>query len=227
MLNMIFQGLFNSTSIQPSQFLLCLLTALILGVFLVLIYTRQRRYSSSFLVTLAILPAIVCVIIMLVNGNIGAGVAVAGTFSLVRFRSQPGSAREIGTLFLAMGAGLACGMGYLGYAMLFTLLMGILMLALEKLCALLFLKVGAKKTLHITIPEDLDYCELFDDLFQEYTSDYESVSVKTTNMGSLFKLTYQLTLKDPAREKEFLDALRCRNGNLELSLSRQEVLNEL
>lgn len=227
MLNQIFQGLFDAASIQCPQFLLCLLTALILGVFLVLIYARENHYSSSFLVTLAILPAIVCVVILLVNGNIGAGVAVAGTFNLVRFRSQPGSAREIGTLFLAMGAGLACGMGYLGYAVLFTLLLGLLMLVLEKLCSRLLHRADACKTLRITIPEDLDYCELFDDLFQEYTHHCQSVSVKTSNMGSLFKLTYHLTLKDPTREKEFLDALRCRNGNLELSLSRQEVTNEL
>ena len=226
MLNTLLQGVFSSTTIQPLQFCLCLLTALVIGAFLGLIYTRQSRYTSSFLVTLALLPAIVCVVILLVNGNIGAGVAVAGAFSLVRFRSQPGTAREIGALFLAMSSGLACGMGYLGYAVLFTVVLGLLMLGLEALCTRLPRR-DSEKTLRITIPEDLDYCELFDDLFAEYTNRWESVAVKTTDMGSLFKLTYHITLKDAKREKEFLDALRCRNGNLEISLSRQEANNEL
>ena len=116
MLESLLSGVFTAATIQPAQFALCLVTALAIGAFLSLIYTRLTRFTTSFLVTLALLPAIVCVIILLVNGNIGAGVAVAGAFGLVRFRSQPGSAREIGTLFLAMTAGLACGMGYPGAA---------------------------------------------------------------------------------------------------------------
>lgn len=176
--------------------------------------------------TLALLPAIVCVVILLVNGSIGTGVAVAGAFSLVRFRSQPGSAREIGSLFLAMTTGLACGMGYLGYAALFAVILGGLMLLLDRLSQRLPQR-AQDKTLRITIPEDLDYCQLFDDLFAEYTAHWESVSVKSTNLGSLFKLTYHITLKDPKREKEFLDELRCRNGNLEIALSNQEVNHEL
>jgi hypothetical protein len=228
MLNTIFQGIFDtsaSSDIFVGQFLLCLVVALVIGGFLALIYALQNRSSTSFLTTLVLLPAIVCVVIMLVNGNVGAGVAVAGAFSLVRFRSVPGTAREICTLFLAMGAGLICGMGYLGYAILFALPMGLLMLALNRFSLRLPQRPDLNKTLRITIPEDLDYCQLFDDLFGEYTSHWESVSVKSTNMGSLFKLTYHLTLKDPSREKEFLDALRCRNGNLEISLSRQEESN--
>jgi hypothetical protein len=226
MLESLFSGVFTAATIQPAQFALCLVTALAIGAFLSLIYTRLTRFTTSFLVTLALLPAIVCVIILLVNGNIGAGVAVAGAFGLVRFRSQPGSAREIGTLFLAMSAGLACGMGYLGYALVFTLVLGVLMLALDALCQRLP-RPMQDKTLRITIPEDLDYCQLFDDLFTEYTSHWESVAVKSSNMGSLFKLTYHVTLKDAKQEKEFLDALRCRNGNLEVALSNQEVNNEL
>jgi hypothetical protein len=226
MLESIFSGVFTAATIQPAQFALCLVTALAIGAFLSLIYTRLTRFTTSFLVTLALLPAIVCVIILLVNGNIGAGVAVAGAFGLVRFRSQPGSAREIGTLFLAMTAGLACGMGYLGYAVLFALVLGMLMLMLDRLSQRLP-RPTQDKTLRITIPEDLDYCQLFDDLFAEYTSCWESVAVKSTNLGSLFKLTYHVTLKNPKLEKEFLDALRCRNGNLEIALSNQEVNNEL
>jgi hypothetical protein len=226
MLDSLFQGVFSAATIQPLQFCACLVTALAIGAFLGLVYTRRSRYTASFLVTLALLPAIVCVIILLVNGNVGTGVAVAGAFSLVRFRSQPGSAREIGTLFLAMSAGLACGMGYLGYALVFTLVLGVLMLALDALCQRLP-RPMQDKTLRITIPEDLDYCQLFDDLFTEYTSHWESVAVKSSNMGSLFKLTYHFTLKDAKQEKEFLDALRCRNGNLEVALSNQEVNIEL
>jgi hypothetical protein len=226
MLESLFSGVFTAATIQPAQFALCLVTALAIGAFLSLIYTRLTRFTTSFLVTLALLPAIVCVIILLVNGNIGAGVAVAGAFGLVRFRSQPGSAREIGTLFLAMTAGLACGMGYLGYAVLFALVLGVLMLMLDRLSQRLP-RPTQDKTLRITIPEDLDYCQLFDDLFAEYTSCWESVAVKSTNLGSLFKLTYHVTLKNPKLEKEFLDALRCRNGNLEIALSNQEVNNEL
>ena len=226
MLDTLLNGVFSAATIQPLQFLLCLVTALAIGAFLGLLYTRQSRFTTSFLVTLTLLPAIVCVIIMLVNGNIGAGVAVAGAFGLVRFRSQPGSAREIGSLFLAMTAGLACGMGYLGYAVLFTLVLGLIMLALDRLSEHLPQR-SRDKTLRITIPEDLDYCQLFDDLFTQYTTRWESVAVKSTNLGSLFKLTYRVTLRDPNREKEFLDALRCRNGNLEIALSNQEVSNEL
>lgn len=227
MLDTILQGMFTATSITISQFIICLVTALVIGIFLAFIYTRQSCYTASFLVTLTMLPSIVCVVILLVNGNVGAGVAVAGAFSLVRFRSQPGSAKEIGTLFLAMGAGLACGMGFLGYAVLFAVFLGLFMLVLEHICTRLPHREPAGKILHITIPEDLNYCELFDDLFQEYTRRYETISVKSTNMGSLFKLSYNITLKDQLKEKEFLDALRCRNGNLEISLSRQEEVHAL
>ena len=149
MLNTLFQGLFYTTAITVPQFMLCMASSLVIGLFLAFIYTRQSSYTSSFLITLTMLPAIVCVVIMLVNGNVGTGVAVAGTFSLVRFRSQPGSAREIGTLFLAMGADLACGMGYLGFALFFTVLMGLLMLILERICTGLSHRIDTEKVLKI------------------------------------------------------------------------------
>ena len=165
---------------------------------------------------------------MMVNGNVGAGVAVAGAFSLVRFRSVPGTAKEIGTIFLAMAAGLIAGMGYLGYAVLFSLIMGIVMLLLNILGVGTHQKDTKDKTLKITIPEDLNYGGAFDDVFEKYTEKCEIVSVKTSNMGSLYKLTYHLNLKDTSEEKAFLDELRCRNGNLEISIARQEVnVNEL
>ena len=163
-------------------------------------------------------------VIMLVNGNVGTGVAVAGAFSLVRFRSVPGTAKEICTLFLAMGAGLIAGMGYLGFAVLCTLV----------LCAVFVLynclDFGTKKnaatfkTFTITIPEDLDYSGVFDDIFAEYTRSHDLIRVKTTNMGSMFKLTYNVELTDTTREKEMIDKLRCRNGNLEIAVSKQETV---
>ena len=226
MFNELFRGLFDTEMtvvISPGRFLLCVGTALVLGLVIALSYMYRTRYTRSFVVTLALLPAVVCGVIMMVNGNVGAGVAVAGAFSLVRFRSVPGTAREIGTIFLAMGAGLVCGMGYLAYAALFTAV----------LCAVFALysrlDMGAKKNadtykvLNITIPEDLDYTAVFDDIFNAYTTRYELVRVKTTNLGSLFRLTYHVALKDPAKEKEMIDAVRCRNGNLEISVSRQET----
>ena len=218
----IFQGLFDGstvTTVSVQTFLLCIGTALILGLFLALTYSFRSHTTRSFVATLAILPAVVCVVIMMVNGNVGAGVAVAGAFGLVRFRSAPGTAREIGTIFLAMAAGLITGMGYLAYAVLFTLILGLALL----LCQLLIRPTGGQSTLRITVPEDLDYTRMFDDLFARYTKDWETVSVKTTNMGSLFRMTYRITLKNAAEEKEFIDALRCRNGNLEVSISQEEA----
>lgn len=228
MLNNIFQGIFaadGAAVIAIPQFLLCVGVALGIGIVLALLYTAQRRGTTSFRVTLAILPAIVCVVIMMVNGNVGAGVAVAGAFSLVRFRSVPGTAREIGMLFLAMGTGLICGMGYLGYAVLFGVLLGIVETLLTALGRRFASRAPADKTLRITVPEDLNYSTVFDDLFQQYATRWEVLTVKTSNMGSLYKLKYNITLRDPNQEKEFIDALRCRNGNLEISMTKQEELN--
>lgn len=171
---------------------------------------------------MALLPAIVCVVIMMVNGNVGAGVAVAGAFSLVRFRSVPGSAREIGAIFLAMGAGLVVGMGYIGYAFLIALVLGAVSAAYNQLDFGSSKRAALDKTLHITIPEDLDYAGVFDPILAQYARQYTLTQVKTTNMGSLFKLTYDLTLKASDQEKTLMDQLRLRNGNLEISLCHQE-----
>jgi hypothetical protein len=171
--------------------------------------------------TLAILPAVVAVVILMVNGNIGAGVAVAGAFSLVRFRSAPGTAREIGALFAAMGMGLIMGMGYVGYAALFTCLISIAMLVYAGISA--GDKKNIKKNLKITIPENLNYTDVFDEVLSKYTKSYRLKQVKTSNMGSLFKLSYEIVLSDPTLEKEFLDDLRVRNGNLEISLSEYQA----
>lgn len=221
----LFKGLFDTGTaglIAPGDFLLCVGVSLAVGIFLALVYTYKDRYTQSFLVTLALLPAAVCMVTMMVNGNVGAGVAVAGAFGLVRFRSVPGTAREIGAIFLAMSAGLATGMGYLGYAVLFVLVMGAASLACSHFGFGKRRAASREKTLHVTIPENLDYTGIFDDLFREYAAVWELVNVKTTNMGSLFKLTYQLTLLAPEKEKDLIDKLRCRNGNLEIVLSRRE-----
>lgn len=223
----LFQGLFDGETaavIPVSDFLLCMGTALVIGLVIALAYMFRARYTKSFVVTLALLPAVVCVVIMLVNGNVGTGVAVAGAFSLVRFRSVPGTAKEICTLFLAMGAGLIAGMGYLGFAVLFTVGMCAVFVLYHSLDFGVKKNTGSFKVLSVTIPEDLDYTDVFTDLFSEYTSDWDLIRVKTTNMGSMFKLTYQITLKDVTKEKELIDKIRCRNGNLEITVSRQETM---
>lgn len=228
MLNTIFQGIFDTQStvvISVFDFLLCIAVALVIGLILAGVYTYRNRYTKSFLVTLAMLPAIVCVVIMMVNGNVGAGVAVAGAFSLVRFRSVPGTAKEIGAIFMAMCAGLVAGMGYLGYALLFTLVLGGIMLLYNRFDFKSRNNEENYKVLHITVPEDLDYTGVFDEVLDKYTSSHELIQVKTTNMGSLFRLTYNLVINSAEDEKELIDKLRCRNGNLEISVSRKETVS--
>ncbi len=219
-----FEAIYSSaTDITLGSFALCVAAALVLGTVIALVADFRSRSSNSFLLTLAVLPAIVAVVIMLVNGNLGAGVAVAGAFSLVRFRSMPGTAREIGMIFLGMAVGLACGMGYPVFAAIFALVM----------CAVIFLfsllgfgqkrDFKLRKVLRITLPEDLDYGHIFDDIFAQFTTHAELLSVKTTNLGSLNRLTYEIVLKAQGTEKALIDALRCRNGNLEISLSYQST----
>ncbi len=221
----IFKGIFDNgvaQTIGVGDFLLCLGVSLVLGFVLAVAYMWKNTHTKSFVITLALLPAVVCVVIMMVNGNIGAGVAVAGAFSLVRFRSAPGSAKEILSIFLGMGAGLIAGMGYLGFAALFTVIMCVVFL-LYNLLAYNAKSESANKIIKITIPEDLDYTGVFDDIFAHYTEKSELVTVKTIHMGSMFRLTYNITLKDAAREKEMIDRIRERNGNLEIMVSKQET----
>ena len=223
----IFRGLFDTdltVVISVTDFLLCLGCSLVLGLILAFAYMYRSRYTKSFVVTLALLPGVVCVVIMLVNGNVGTGVAVAGAFSLVRFRSVPGTAKEICMLFLAMGTGLIAGMGYLGFAAVFTLVMCGMFVLYNRLDFGTKKNADVFKTLTITIPEDLDYTGVFDDIFAEFTRSHELVRVKTTNMGSMFKLTYNAELTETVREKEMIDKLRCRNGNLEIVVSQQETV---
>ena len=221
----IFQGIFATSGesvISVGDFLLCIGCSLIIGIILAFSYMYRTRYTKSFVITLALLPAAVCAVIMMVNGNIGAGVAVAGAFSLVRFRSAQGTAKEIGIIFIAMGAGLIAGMGYLAYALLFAVLLCCISVIYTGLSANTGKNMLKYRTLHITIPEDLDYAGVFDGTLAEYADSFELTNVKTSNMGSLFKLTYDLVLRETGREKEMIDRLRCLNGNLEISLSVQE-----
>lgn len=225
MIEKLFKGVFDSSItevISVGNFMLCLAFSLVLGIIIALAYTYKSKYTKSFVITLALLPAVVCIVIMLVNGNVGAGVAVAGAFSLVRFRSVPGTAKDICVLFLTMCSGLISGMGYLGFSALFTVVMCIMFVIYNKFDFGLKKNSAIYKTLNITIPEDLDYTGIFNDIFDKYTKEYELIRVKTTNMGSMFKLTYNVTLIDEYVEKSMIDDLRCRNGNLEISLSIQQ-----
>lgn len=226
MLANVFHGIFDtemSNVIGLSDFLICIGVSFVIGLILAGAYMFRTRYTKSFVATLAILPAIVCVVIMMVNGNVGTGVAVAGAFSLVRFRSVPGTAKEIGALFMAMGAGLITGMGYLGFAVVFAVILAVITLVLSLVDFGARKNASLYKTLRITIPEDLDYTGVFDEIFEEFTTRCELTQVRTTNMGSLFRLTYDIILKDAGMEKALIDKLRCRNGNLEISISRQET----
>ena len=213
------------TDLTLSSFLICTAVSLALGIGLALVSRFHARTTQSFAVTLAILPVVVQVVIMLVNGNIGAGVAVAGAFSLVRFRSAPGTAREIGVLFLGMAIGLATGMGYVTLAALTFVIVSAALLALT---ALHFGQHDSgERILKITIPEDLDYEGLFDDLLAQYTTSHSLVKVKTTNMGTLYELEYRITLRSESIPKAFLDALRCRNGNLNIVCGREIAKDSL
>lgn len=217
MLDQFFTGILSET-ITAAQFLLCTAASIVLGAVIAIASMYKTRATASFIVTLALIPAVVQMIIMLVNGNVGTGIAVMGAFSLVRFRSVPGTAREICGIFMAMAVGLATGMGQIAVAVLFT----IIMLSAHMLYTAIRLgeSKNAVKELKITIPENLDYSGIFDDLFERYTTRAELVRVRTTNMGSLYQLFYQIVLKDVSQEKEFLDAIRCRNGNLDIICGR-------
>ena len=226
MLNTWFESILTTAeAISLSGFLICTAASLVLGFVIAAVFMYRNTYSKGFAVTLALMPVIVQMIIMLVNGNLGAGVAVMGAFSLVRFRSVPGKAEEISSIFQAMAVGLATGMGYVGIAALFVLIVGGtgILLSLSRF--------GQQKEnireLRITIPESLDYTAVFDGIFEQYLKKCDLKQVKTSNMGSLYKLDYEVVLKDSGEEKKMIDDLRCRNGNLEIFLGRPVSREEL
>ena len=214
----------TNTDLTIVQFLILTGVSLLLGLISALVYMHRNTYTKGFVLSLVLLPMVVQPVILLVSGNLGAGVAVAGTFSLVRFRSVPGGAREIAAIFTAMAIGLATGMGYIAVAALMTVAVGIVSLLM------VHLRFGEQdennRRLRVTMPEDLDYTKVFDDVFTQYTSRTELKKVKTTNLGSMFELHYDVTLRDPDQEKTFIDALRTRNGNLNIMLSRMPANND-
>ena len=202
-----------------SAFLICVMAALVLGLLTALVFSFRSEHSGNLPFALVLVPPIVTLVIMMVNGNIGAGLGVAGALSLIRFRSAPGTARELSGLFTGTAIGLACGMGYVGIAALFFLIVAVTVLTLT------LLRFGETsrsfRHLKVTIPENLDYDGLFDDLFEKYTTSHELVRVKTTNMGTLYELTYDINLRGGDVSKEFMDELRCRNGNLNIICGRE------
>ena len=209
----IFDSILGST-LEINSYLLCLAAALGCGLLCAGAALVRSRASKSFVVSLILLPMIVATVITMVNGNIGTGVAVMGAFSLIRFRSVPGKARDIVAIFLSMTAGLTCASGYVMIALVFTALVALVMIVL----ALIPLCEERSMDLHITIPESLHFSGAFDDLFGKYTRSCRLVRARTTNMGSLYKLQYRVRLKNVKQMQEFIDELRCRNGNLEISL---------
>lgn len=209
----------SATSVDTGGYLVCTGVSLLLGLLVAFFYSFRQQPSKSLLFTVALLPAMVQLVIMLVNGNIGAGIAVMGAFSLVRFRSIPGNARDIAAIFLAMAIGLATGMGYLGIAAVFAVIMGATMIAYTYIPLTKEDEEGFE--LKVTVPENLDYEEAFSAVFDSFATNYELVMVKTIDMGSLYQLRYTLRLQQGVNAKNFLDELRCRNGNLEVVFGKK------
>ena len=218
MLSHLFYDIFTDTAVDPAMMMLAIGVSLLLGLVVAKVYQFKTVYSKSFVMSLALLPTLIAIVIFLVNGSLGAGVAVMGAFSLIRFRSAPGGAKELVSIFLVMTIGIAIGMGYLVFATVFTLIMSLAMLLLE------VVNFGQMKhsmrQLTIVIPESLDYESIFDDIFNKAANHVELANVKTSDMGSLFKIKYILQLNGQMTEKELIDALRTRNGNLEIAISR-------
>lgn len=201
-----------SSTLTMSSILICLVAALICGLIVALVYKAAVHATGNLTLTLSLLPAVTTIVIMMVNGNLGVGVAVAGSFSLVRFRSLPGKASDIVILFLAMGLGLCTGMGYV----MFAIVMAVILSLVFYIISMSPLSENDRKyrCLRITIPEDLDYTSVFDEIFDRYTTSHKETNVKTANLGTMYQITYDIVLKDPQDEKKMIDALRMRNGNL-------------
>src|SRR5574344_57630 len=203
------------TSLTVSNFAVCILVALGLGLVVALLHMKSVKSNKNFITTLFILPALVTAVILLVNGNLGTSVAVVGAFALVRFRSIPGNSREILDVFFAMAMGLAVGTGYIAFAVAFTVVLSIVFYIVDT--TRIFTNESNEKILTVLIPEDLDYTDCFDEL----------IKAKTVNMGSVFELTYSINLKKDINEKEFIDKLRVKNGNLKVSLTHPLINEEL
>ena len=215
----------SQTQLSIINLLICSATSLILGIVIALVHMYKSKYTKNFIITLALLPILVQSVILMVNGNLGTSIAIVGAFSLVRFRSLPGTSKEILSVFFAMATGLATGMGQIIFAIIITLLVSLTLILLTKLK---FGNINEKlKILKINIPDNLDYTEVFDDVFKKYLTEYTINKVKTVNLGSLFEITYTIILKKDINEKEFLDELRLRNSNLKIILTHPLEDSEL
>ncbi len=212
-----FDSIYSNT-VTPSQFFLMAAVSLLTGFLYAWIMSFRVRSSRRFFVVAALLPFVVSAVITFVNGNIGAGVAIGGAFGLIRFRSAQGSADELAAILVAMAAGIAFGMGYLAYGIVILLSLAVLFFLLGNLSLFEHKGMQSERLLRITIPESLEYQGTFDEAFAHYLKAVESVGVKTTGMGSMFRLSYKIRMKDPSEEKEFIDELRTRNGNLEIAI---------
>ncbi len=215
----------NSGTLSISTALICMGAALIFGIIIALVHMYSTKCSKNFAITIAVLPLLVQVVIMMVNGNLGTSIAILGSFSLIRFRSMQGNSRELVSIFFAMAIGLAVGMGHIMYAFVFTLITSLALIILQK--SSFGMKKNNEKSLKVTIPENLDYTNIFDDIFDKYTNNIELNKIKTTNMGSMFELSYNISLKNNINEKDFIDEIRMRNGNLTVNLGRVSTENEL
>ena len=213
-----FTSILDTTSgtLSISTAAYCIGAALVLGLVIALVYMySSEKYTKNFVVTMALLPVLVMAVILMTSGSLGTAVAVLGTFSLVRFRSVPGTSKEIAGIFFAMAVGLACGMGQLFFAAMITVIISIIFLVLNK--TKFGEKKGEEKHLKITIPENLDYTGLFNDIFEKYTSSAKLLRAKTVNLGSMYELDYSVMLRNPMQEKMMIDEIRERNGNLSIS----------
>ncbi len=219
----IFSSIFTG-SLTLGQFMLAIVASMFMGLILSIVFMYRNTYTRSFISALVLIPAVETVVIMLVNDNLGVGLSVAGSFALIRFRSVKGNAKELVAVFIAMTIGIICGTGYVALAAVFTLLLCAVMFALNLTG---FGQMSEnERYLKITIPESLNYDEIFDDVLNEYASSWQLDSIKTLTLGSLFRLDYTLTMKDPSRMKKMIDELRTRNGNLEIMCSRPAVNRE-
>lgn len=207
-----------SSSVTASQFFLMAGAAILTGVLYAFLMARRVRSTKRFFIVVSLLPFVVGSVITFVNGNIGAGVAIGGAFGLIRFRSAQGSADEIAAILIAMGAGIAFGMGYLAYGVIILLALGLLYFLFSHLKLFDSKRASEERLLKVTVPESLEYTDMFDDVFAQYLKSVERIGVKTTGMGSMFRLSFLIRMKDPKQEKSFIDAIRVRNGNLEISL---------
>lgn len=197
-----------------------MLAAAVIGIIIAAVYiliTEKNRRSFSFIISMVMLPAVVALVIILVGSNVARAFSIAGVFALVRFRSVPGESKDISLVFMSMAAGLSCGLGYITLAFCVLAVLSVIVVVGFKVVAVCIKNTG--KQLRILIPEDMNYTGAFDDIFEAYTSGATLEKVKTTDMGTLFELTYQVQMKKDADEKKFIDEIRCRNGNLKIMLS--------